>query len=316
MNEAKKSIPFLYKVLPPFLLSAITAAVYYPSLHYAFQFDDVANIQKHFAIRHYSFSNLFFSGSRWISYWLNSIHYSIGRFDPFSYRVGNVMIHTANGLLIFFVLLVALSHIKKENFFKQNAFAVSLTTALLFLLHPVQTQTVSYVIQGQLEGLAMLFTLALSLCFLHMTYATKILKKVLLTQLFFALGILACGTKEIVIVTPVLIGLVDWFFVAQGEWSNFKKRIWIHASFFTMIIGMYLYLLKPKFFMDLFGFKMAVKNHIVDIITTHREELITPLKFYISQIKVILHYLWMLVWPFDISVEYDSKLCRSFFAMD
>ena len=55
---------------------------------YNFQFDDLANITKFFDIRHYHFSRLFFSTTRWISYWLNSLHYSWGKFNPFTYRLG------------------------------------------------------------------------------------------------------------------------------------------------------------------------------------------------------------------------------------
>ncbi len=316
MNESQHSIPLSHKIVPPLLLSLLAALVYYPSLHYDFQFDDVANIKKHFDIRHYSLSKLFFSGTRWVSYWLNSLHYQIGRFDPFSYRVGNVLIHILNGILIFCIVLTALSLIQKADFFKRNRLGIALTTSMLFLLHPVQTQTISYVIQGQLEGLAMLFTLALSLCFLHITTTSNLITKTLLTQFFFFLSILAYGTKEIAIVTPLLIILIDWFFVAQGSWHSFKNRLLFHCSFFVLTLFVYVYLLKPKFFMDLFGLKMAVKNNIGNVITHTQDEIITPGKFFISQFKVMLHYLWIFIWPAHISVEYDWILCKSIFAFD
>jgi len=86
----------LYLLITAALISIITTLIYWPSLHYDFQFDDIANIQKYFNIRHASLTNLFFSVSRWISYWLNTLHYKIGKFDPFSYRVGNVIIHLCN----------------------------------------------------------------------------------------------------------------------------------------------------------------------------------------------------------------------------
>jgi len=133
MDKEKNSISLIYILLPAAVLSALTAIIYWPSLHYAFQFDDIANIQKHFNIRHYNFSGLFFTGSRWISYWLNSVHYKIGKFDPFSYRVGNLIIHSFNGILIFFVTYTALRYMQKKNFFSIHAYAISFITALLFL---------------------------------------------------------------------------------------------------------------------------------------------------------------------------------------
>src|SRR3990167_5448361 len=215
MDQTSKSPSWLYYWLPPLILSLITALVYYPSLHYEFQFDDVANISKYFGIRHATLSDLFFSGTRWISSWLNTIYYGIGRFDPFSYRVGNLIIHTTNGILIFFLLFVALSGLRKESFFKNNSFFLACLTSLLFLLHPVQTQTVSYVIQGELEGLAALFILSMSLTLIFFSRAQSLASKGFLLILLYCLAALSCGTKEIAIISPALLILIDWFFIAQ-----------------------------------------------------------------------------------------------------
>lgn len=311
-----QQIPLIYRIIPATILAFITGLVYYPSLSYDFQFDDIANITKHFDIRHYSFSQLFFSGTRWMSYWINSLHYQYGKFDPFSYRVGNVLIHTANGLLIFFILLMILQHLPHKSFFKRNALVLSFLTALLFLIHPVQTQTVSYVIQGQLEGLAALFTFSMTLCFLIRSYTKNSSIKWGATALFFALAVLITGTKEIAIISPFLIMLVDWFFVARGSWNSFKTRLWLHAANSVVIIGLYIYFMKIDFFMELFGLKMEMGNNLGNVITHDPKEKITPLKFFISQFKVILHYLWMFIWPLNISVEYDWMLCKSFFSPD
>ncbi len=315
-DGTNKAIPLLYRVLPPCVLSIITAITYSSSLHYDFQFDDIANIQKHFYIRHHQLSTLFFSGSRWISYWLNAIHYSIGKFDPFSYRVGNLIIHTTNGTLVFFVVLFALLHSKGQHFFKRNAISIATVTAMLFMLHPVQTQTVSYVIQGQLEGLACMSILAMILAFLHFCYAESMLKKAVLACLLYAFAIISCGTKEIAFFSPFLLMLVDWFFVAHGSWQSFRKRALLHGSLFLLVTSLYMYFLKPSFFTDILGFKMEVKNNIGNIITEQPKQMIGPWQFFISQFKVILHYIWMFIWPFGISVEYDWVLARHFFAWD
>lgn len=307
---------FWHIILAPVFLILATITTYYSSLHYAFQFDDVANITKHFNIRHYSLSQLFFSGTRWISYWLNAVHYHIGKFDPFSYRVGNVIIHTTSGLLIFFILFISLSKLRKNTFFKQNSLTLSILTSLLFLLHPVQTQTVSYVIQGELEGMAMLSLLVMIFCFLLATISTKPLTKYSALTVTFVTALLVCGTKEIAMVSPILLLLFDWFFIAQGNIKEIKQRALWHATVCTIVWVGYLYLLKPSFFMDIFGFRMELKNNIGNIITSNINDKITPLTYFISQFKVILHYLWIFIWPFGICVEYDWKLCSSFFSPD
>lgn len=313
MKQETARYSWLHWIIPPTILSLITACVYYRSLTYEFQFDDIANITKHFDIRHNSLKTLWFSGTRWLSYWLNAIHYSIGKFDPFSYRVGTVAIHIFNGMLVYFLLFTALKGLKKETFFKKNAFMLACITTVLFLLHPVQTQTVSYVIQGELEGLAALSILSMCLCYIKFAQAKKTVSKIALGCLLFLLTILSCGTKEISIISPALLLLVDWFFIAQGDRKSLKQRIWILSMLACTVVGIYLYLLKPEFFVTMFALK---KNNIGNVITESPDILITPWKFFISQFKVILHYLWIFIWPFGISVEYDWVLARDFFAPD
>ena len=310
------TISLWYRIIPPSLLAILTGLIYYPSLHYEFQFDDIANITKHFKIRHYELWDLLFSGTRWISYWLNSVYYKINKFNPFFYRLGNVVIHTTNGILIFFILLFILTTLPKKSFFTRNAFPLSFLTALLFLLHPVQTQTVSYVIQGQLEGVAATFSLSIIMCFLLLVNATHLWSRITAFLLFITLVIFSTGTKEIAIVTPALVLMVDWFFVARGSWLSLKNRLILHSANTMMVVGMYVYLLKPKFFMDLFGLKMAMGNNLGNVITPHYDQMITPPHFFISQFKVILHYLWIFIWPFNISVEYDWVLVKSIFSPD
>jgi tetratricopeptide (TPR) repeat protein len=307
---------YLYQLIIIGFLIAVTVLTYAWSLHYDFQFDDVANIQKHFQLRHYDFFSLFFSGSRWISYWINSIHYSIGKFDPFSYRVGNLIIHTINGLLVFFVVLRMLTLATIGNFFARNAIALATMTALLFLLHPVQTQTVSYVIQGELEGLACMAIMSMVLCFLYAFSARNKTVAYVALAMLFIVAIFACGTKEIAIIAPGLLIIVDWFFIARGDLQSMKRRWWVHAVLMLMVVSIYMYFLKPSFFTNILGFNMEVKNNIGNIITHDPTEKIKPWAFFISQFKVILHYIGIFVWPFNMSVEYDWKLCRSIVAPD
>lgn len=315
-SEAPQKLSWWYWLLPPWILAALTALSYYPSLNYRFQFDDIANIQKLFSIRHSNFNSLFFNGPRWIPFWLNSINYQLGGFAPFYYRLFNVSFHIVTGIFVFYLVSIALSGLKKNSFFKQYSYAIAYTTTALFLLHPVQTQTVSYVIQGRMEGLAGLFVIAMGISFLKFAQANSLFAKVFFGSLLIISGFLSCGTKEIAIVSPFLIMLLDWFFVAEGDWQSFKKRLFIHAGIFIMIYGIYLYFLKPTFFTKLFGLKMEARNNIGNLLTERAGEKILPGHFFISQFKVVLHYIVMFLWPFTISVEYDWKLVTHFFAVD
>lgn len=319
-SSLKKNAPLLLEwwhlSALPGLLVLLSYFFYFPSLNYDFQFDDLANITKLYQIRFQSFRSLFFQSSRWISYWLNGIYYSIGKFNPFYYRLGNVTFHTLSGVIFYYFLLRALSHLHADTFLKRNASLIAFCSALLFLLHPVQTQTVSYVIQGQLEGLAGLCIISIALLFLLSEQTSSPFLNYTYKLCTLIIGIFSCGTKEIAIISPLLLAVVDWFFIAQGSWAALKKRWLFHALVACIIFGMYLYLLKPSFFVTLFGLKMEARNNIGNVLTEKASDKILPLHFLISQFKVILHYIGIFFWPFNMSVEYDWKLVKSFFAPD
>ncbi len=318
-------------VIAPLALAATTFWVYYQSVDYAFQFDDIANILKFFNIRTETFKSLFFHHARWIGTWLNAMNYRMGTgnpLDPHYYRLFNICFHIFTSLIVFFFVYYALSLLRKpknskdqesrfsNSFFHSNAYPIALFTATLFMLHPVQSQTVSYVIQGRLEGLAGLFILLMICCFLLLNSVQNTVGKALLGLLLFVLAALSTGTKECAIISPVLLVLVDWFFVAQGDWKSLKSRWWQHAMVASIVWLLYLYFLKPSFFIEILTMKKALPNNIGNELTENRTDLIRPWPFFISQFKVILHYLGIFLWPFNISVDYDWKMVKGVFAPD
>jgi len=316
MQNTKNKSNFLILLLGPLILALSTIFAYLPSLNYPFQFDDAPNILKFFDIRNLDLKSLAFCDSRWICTWLNKINFHVGKFDPFTYRILNLTFHTLTGILVFFFFYIALTGLKNKNFFKGHAISISFFSSLFFLLHPVQTQTVSYVIQGRLEGVATLFIISICLLFLIFKKLNNIVAKILIGTLLIILTILSTGTKEIAIVLPFLVMLTDWFFGAQGNFNSFKKRIPLHLLILLITFSFYIYFLKPKFFLDILGLNKTAINNVGNLLTKTNSEKITPWYFFISQFKVILHYLFIFVWPFNISVEYDWKLNYSFFDPD
>jgi len=302
-SNKHKYVLFYYLI---FLL-VLAFITYYSSLNYAFQFDDGPSILKFFEIRNLKLNDLLFTSTRWINSWLNTILYSIAKFDPFYYRLTNLFFHLLTSILIFIFTFFSLKNYK-SNFVQSYYRQISLFVTSFFLLHPVQTQTVSYIIQGQLEGLSSLFIMSVLLCFLFITKTKNLTKKILIF-LFSFLTLLSVGTKEIIIVVPLLLLLINWFFVAYGDKQIFKKYIWLPILNFLLIVTSYFYI-KPWFLLRMLKFNYVINNNPGNIVTQNPTDTITTIPFFVSQFKVLLHYLWIYLWPFNISVEYDWKLVK------
>jgi len=315
-TSATIKLTFWHKFLPPMILSLITTVFYNASLKYPFQFDDLANITKKFDIRFSDPLSQWWKNRRWMGEWLNRMNFDIGRFEPFYYRLTNLILHISIGILVFFLVLEGCAYLKKQPFFAKHALAIATATAALFMLHPVQTQAVSYVIQARLEGLATLFVLTTLLLMLKAFQVKSNVLKYMLLALSLVVGFLSCGTKEIAIVSPLLAVLVDWFFLAEGDWASFKSRLWFHALFSFVIFATFVHYLSPKFISDAVQLKIVSGNNKGNILTEHAHDIIKSSHYFISSFKVILHYLLMFLWPAVISVEYDWKLSDGFFAPD
>lgn len=313
-NELKFSV--WHYIIPPSILSLLTTAFYYPSLKYPFQFDDLANITKKFDIRFSDPLKNFWGNRRWMGEWLNRKNFDIGRFDPYYYRVTNLIVHIATGALVFFFILEGCRKLRKYPFLAKNSLAIASITSALFLLHPLQTQAVSYAIQARLEGLATLFVMATLLLLLKSFQAKTYVLKYAIFIPALIVGFFSCGTKEIAIVTPLLAILMDWFFVAEGDWKNLKKRIWLHVIFATVIFSMFIWYLSYSYVRDILTLNTSINNNRGNILTSNALDNIKPFPFLISEFKVILHYLAIFIWPFSMSVEYDWKLSENFFAPD
>ncbi len=311
-----KKTDIYYYVIPPIILVALAAFFYAFSVRYEFQFDDLANIVNNFQVRTGGFWDIFFANTRWISQVLNTFYYQFGKFDPFVYRLANVSSHILAGMFVYFITCLLLRRLGHEHFCYKNRFTIAFLTAGFFLLHPAQTQTVSYIIQGQLEGLAALVTFGMILFFLLYVTLKSLPARIFSLVCMYICMLLAPGTKEIAIISPFLVLLVDWFFVAQGNIHLLKRRWWLHATLFLGIFGMYTYFLKPEYFTTILGLKMELQNNLGNMLTDTRDERITPLWYCISQFKVILHYIGIFFWPFNISVDYDWMMVKHFFAFD
>ncbi len=314
-HEMAETVTWWYKIIPPFLLTIITTAFYYPSLNYPFQFDDLANITKNFEIRLLKPPVRIFSG-RWLGETLNRINYSIGKFDPFYYRSFNLIIHLLTGLTLFYLVFKLCKNLKQSSILYKNSIFTAFITSGIFLLHPVQTQAISYVVQARLEGLAGLFGLLSVLLFIQYCQSKRLISKTIFLVLLLINGFLSCGTKEIIIVSPLLLIITDWFIISEQSWQAFKKRIFIHVLFSLVVFGTFAYFLSLKWFTHFLSLQHTTPNNTGNILTKSANDLIKPYDYFISEFKVILHYLIIYIWPFNLSVEYDWKLSSSIFAPD
>lgn len=181
-------------------LVAIATALYGPALHSPFLFDD-----NHLPFRiteRVESLRIWLAGVRpalMFTYWVNFV---FSGDDPFGYHLMNVLIHAANTGLAFLVLLRLLAMAGWERWARIAGSAVG---ALIFLIHPLQTESVSY-ISGRSESLESFFLLLAYVVFLYRRKESIRWREAALVMVLFALGV---GAKENAVAFAGVLVLTD-----------------------------------------------------------------------------------------------------------
>ncbi len=134
---------------------------------------------------------------------------------PAGFHLFNVAVHAANTLLIY-LLSLRLLRLKEEDPRERPAAAAALFSALLFAVHPVQTEAVTYVC-GRSVSLMGFFYLASILAYDHGTRGGSRLFLWLISPALFLVAVL---TRETALTLPAALAL--WEAARGAEGGSFR----------------------------------------------------------------------------------------------
>ena len=214
-------------------LVAAVVAVYANGLSAPFVFDDTLAILENPTIRHLwpPWSALTPPGGQGLTVEgrpiLNlslAFNYALGGTAVGGYHLVNLAIHAGTALLLGALVrrtLLRLAH--------PAADAISFFTALLWALHPLQTESVTYTVQ-RTESLMGFFLLATLYTFVRGAEAAQ-------ERGWFIAALFACAlgmaTKEVMVAAPVLVLLYDRTFLAGSLREALRRRGPVHAALFA-----------------------------------------------------------------------------------
>lgn len=303
ISDKKKK--FIFLLIP--LLFAVTAfIIYLPSLNGDFVFDDHKIIKNNPLVNVSKLSQIInilptTDTSRRIGMMSFALNYYWGGTNPFGYHLVNVIIHFLNGLVLFFLsyTILTLPLVAKE--WRGNALTLSFFGSMLWLVHPIQTQAVSYIVQ-RVTSLATLFYLLSLYCYfkgrIHSSYKRLVL---FVFSLFF--GLLALGTKENTATLPFFVLLSEFLFFQQESFKMDKRRLCYLFLFGGTVILLAAIYLGSDFLsnMDLSYQKWGW----------------TPLQRLLTELRVVvILYLGLLIYPHPprLNVDHDFALSYSLFS--
>lgn len=140
------------------------------------------------------------------------------------FRFVNIFIHMLTGVFLYFLIR---STLRTPGLQAQHGRGSWLPffAALLWLLHPAQTQSVTYVVQ-RMNCLAAMFYILSLLFYVRGRLAVGGGKKFVLYAAAVLAGVMALGSKEIAATLPLFVYLYEWYFFQNLDWSWFRRRLY------------------------------------------------------------------------------------------
>ena len=147
-----------------------------------------------------------------------AINYAIGGLDVRGYHVFNIALHLACGLLAFGLIRRTLELPRLRERFASVATNAAFAVALLWIVHPLNSEVVDYLTE-RTESL-------MALCYLLTLYAT-VRRWPVLAVASCAIG-MAC--KESMVTAPVMVVLYERLFVFGSFAQAVKERRGVYAA--------------------------------------------------------------------------------------
>ena len=282
-SENVRDLSGLYLVL----LLLLGWLAYAHTLNVPFYFDDYDNIVENPAIHIHRLTPAAIHRAafdspmhnRPLAYLSFAANYYFGRYRVAGYHLVNIALHLGTGVLLFWLVRVTLALADP----KARAHpAAALWIALIWLLHPLQTQAVTYIVQRMMVMAGFFYLLALCLYVAGRRTGDRAVRWCFWSGSAIA-GVCALASKEVALTLPASIWLYEWFFFQEG------RRCWLRRSLFpTAVVGL-----------ALAGLALVYTNfHPFKVIAGSYQNLDFSLcQRLLTQPRVILFYISLVLWP-------------------
>ena len=273
-------------------LVAAGLAAYSDSFRGAFIFDDTGIIglvsMKKLPIRNV------LAGSRPVVDLTFALNRWVGGMDVVGYHRLNLAIHLLAALTLFGIARRTLElPVLAKRFGEPAAASVAFCIALLWMLHPLLTQSVTYLSQ-RTESLMGLFFLLTLYCCIRVASARRPAAWSVGAVAACALGM---GSKQVMVSAPLVALLYDRSFLA-GSFREALRRRW---RLYVALAATWLFLAGSV--------RMALARHPGS--AGFALPGLTPLLYAWNEMAVILHYLRLVFWPSGLCLDYGWGIASS-----
>lgn len=213
-----------------------------------------------------------------------ALNYAATGMEPRAFQLVNIVIHWVNAVLLFGLVGRAIGRVHR-GIPPPDRERIALAVACLWSVHPLTTEAVTYIVQRG-ESLATMFMLLVLYASERALDGGRDRRR--WTLVAVAASALGMGTKEVVVVLPVLVWLYDAVFVSGSLTGALRAHRWLHGGLACTwaVLG------------------WLVVSTFIDVRRDFAED--RNLAYFLSQPGVILHYLRLALWPDELHLYVNT----------
>jgi hypothetical protein len=274
----------------------VVAVVYARALSAPFFFDDANTILLNPTVRAPSSLRIMLAGTRPVLNLSYAVTYRVSGPDPWGYHLGNIVLHAANALLLYFWLRLTLEAMHART---REAHWMAWGAALLFAVHPLQTEAVTYV-SGRADVLAAFFGLAaLAALAWSSSWRAHRIRTALFGAVTVVATIAAAASKESAVVMPLIL-LASGALLYRDGAAALRARPIVYAGLVVpWLLTAFLLVRHPEY------------TQTAGLAFGQSEYGISPLHYAYTQPSVIVHYLRLALLPYGQVFDYDWPVATS-----
>ncbi|MDP2688983.1 MAG: tetratricopeptide repeat protein [Deltaproteobacteria bacterium] len=248
-------------------------------------------------------------GTRYITYLTFAVNYRLGGLDVAGYHLVNLLIHVANGVLVYRLVTLTLETPRMKKASEGlSSFHIGVVAALLFTAHPVQTEAITYISQRFASLAALFYLLSLTL-YIRWRLGQGGKAGVFIYIAAIASAVIAQKTKEISFTLPFMVVFYELAFF-EGPARSVKRLLPLLPFVSALAII-------P---LTVFGHDMGLGgagDAVGDNVRSVQVRDLTTLSrhgYLVTQFRVVVTYLRLLALPVGQNLDYDYPMFRSFLA--
>ena len=307
------------------LIVLLGVSVYSRAFHLPFVLDDLHSIVQNEARRSVDISLLNWLQTRSIPYFTFDLNYYWGELNVFGYHVVSVGFHLLTTIVVTVLMYLMARRSYKRRLWRfewltiDNHWLLGIVVGLIFLVHPIQTQSVNYIVQRMVLITTLFYLSSILFYWLYRENSGKRIGWLWAVMSILSV-VLAMHSKEIAITLPVVIVMIEYVFFSRswmgliGRW--YKLLPWLIT---ILIIPAYMLEVKALFLHtpeevpyindDSVAERVSI-GHILNVSAETKE--VSRGVYFMTQGRVLVRYLRLLVVPIGLNIDHDIPYQYSF----